>query len=72
MSYAVMNNEDLRREIWSYLRKEPKVECMYCKDVCVWDKKVIKEYYEDKIMDIVRYKCVYCYVENVIDLCIVS
>ena len=33
---------------------------------------IIKEYYEDKILDIVRYKCVYCYVENVIDLCIVS
>ena len=33
-------NEDLRREIFSYLRKEAKVKCDQCNDVCVWDKKV--------------------------------
>jgi len=41
----VMNNSDLRRIIWSYLRKLPKITCMYCDSVCVWDNKV-KEYYE--------------------------
>ena len=25
----VMNNEDLRREIWSYLRKEPKIKLSF-------------------------------------------
>ena len=36
----VMGIEDLRREIFSYLRKKAKVECIICKRVCVWDKKV--------------------------------
>ena len=34
-----MNNNDLRRLIWSYLRKKPKIACFKCNDVCVWDKK---------------------------------
>lgn len=36
----VMNNNDLRGVIWSYLRKEPKEMCVVCKKVCVWDKTV--------------------------------
>jgi hypothetical protein len=36
----VMNNDDLRRHIFSFLRKEPKKKCSICEDVCVWDKTV--------------------------------
>jgi hypothetical protein len=37
---GVMNNNDLRGVIWSYLRKEPKEICVVCKKVCVWDNNV--------------------------------
>ena len=40
----VMNNYDIRREIWGFLRKEPKKICFKCKSVLIWDKKV-KNYY---------------------------
>ena len=36
----VMGNEDLRREIWSYLRKKPKLTCTLCDQVLIWDKEV--------------------------------
>ena len=36
----VMNNNDLRRLNWSYLRKYPKVSCDNCNKVCVWDNKL--------------------------------
>ena len=36
----VMNNNDLRRHIFSFLRKKPKKVCSICNDVCVWDKTV--------------------------------
>lgn len=54
----VMHNDDLRREIWSYLRKEPKLVCMKCGDVCVWDKKVKKYYFVPKMINV--YKSAYC------------
>lgn len=41
----VMNNYDLRKIIWSYLRKNPYKTCNICNCVCMWDKnKVIHEY----------------------------
>lgn len=39
-AFDVMNNSDLLRLILTYLRKKPKKECLLCKKVCVWDKKV--------------------------------
>ena len=32
--------DDLRREIFSYLRKEPQMSCVDCEKVLVWDKNV--------------------------------
>ena len=49
-----MHNDDLRREIWSYLRKEPKLVCMKCGDVCVWDKKVKKYYFVPKMINVYK------------------
>ena len=36
----VMNNKDLRRLIFSYLRKYPKKRCHVCGLICVRDKEV--------------------------------
>ena len=33
----VMNNDDLRRIIWSYFRKTPFRQCIECGCVCMWD-----------------------------------
>ena len=44
-----MNDLYLRNNIFSFLRKYPKVSCNICKLCCVWDKKVILEYYVEKI-----------------------
>jgi tRNA(His) 5'-end guanylyltransferase len=41
----VFGNEDLRRYIFTFLRKKPKKICFDCKCVLVWDKK-IKDYIE--------------------------
>ena len=63
----VMNNNDLRRLIWSYLRKEAKISCRNCKLVCVWDKKKVNTYYyfsgmvEDEITNI--YYCKKCWLD---------
>ena len=54
----VMNNSDLRREIWSYLRKEPQLICMKCRKVCIWDKKVRKYYFIPNMTDV--QKSAYC------------
>lgn len=36
----VMEIDDLRKEIFSYLRKFPQKKCIICDKVLVWDKKV--------------------------------
>ena len=36
-----MGNEDLRREIWSYLRKKPKLIYTLCDQVLIWDEENI-------------------------------
>ena len=37
---CVFENDDLRRYIFSFLRKEPQKKCTICGDVCVWDRTV--------------------------------
>tara|TARA_B100000963_G_C22622669_1_gene670756 strand:- start:2588 stop:2827 length:240 start_codon:yes stop_codon:yes gene_type:complete len=65
----VMNNNDLRRLIWSYLRKEAKVSCHLCKDVCIWDIKRRKQYYymsmliEGELKNV--YYCKECWLNNI-------
>ena len=39
-SDAVWECDDLRRYIFSYLRKDAKLKCCVCNKVCIWDKKV--------------------------------
>ena len=41
-SEKVMNNDDLKGIIISYLRKTPKISCLTCGKCCVWDKKNYK------------------------------
>ncbi len=45
MSLDVMNNDDLRRIIWSFLRKKAKLSCNVCEKVIIWDKKIRCAYY---------------------------
>ena len=41
----VLNNHDLRKIIWSYLRKTPYKTCYECGCVCMWDEnKTITDY----------------------------
>ena len=41
----VLNNRDLRKIIWSYLRKTPYKTCYECGCVCMWDEnKTITDY----------------------------
>ena len=63
MSYMVMNNNDLRRIIFSYFRTEPEVVCCSCKKVCVWDKKIIRRYTQIPVRDhfIVYTQCLECH-----------
>ena len=69
----VWYNKDLRREIFSYLRKEAKVKCDQCNEVCIWDKKTIQLYHEEKYKDgIISIKCYKCYWTNMVDLCSIS
>ena len=60
----VMNNNDLRRYIFSFLRKYPKKRCHDCGLVCVWDKEVNQHvnmmfYYPEN-----NTYCLKCYSEN--------
>ena len=38
----VMNNNNLRNIIFSFLRKYPKKRCNICECICIWDKDVKK------------------------------
>ena len=63
MSFKVMNNDDLRRIIFSYFRKEARVICCSCKKVCIWDKKIIRRYTQIPVRDhfIVYKQCLECH-----------
>jgi hypothetical protein len=62
-SEIVMNINDLRKVIFSFLRKTPKIQCITCNDVCIWDKKIIKKYIEYPIYDatVIISQCHECY-----------
>ena len=66
VEHEVMNNNDLRKKIWSYLRKEPLVRCIDCKRVCVWDNKILVTIYNLDPYDIDNkdYRCKDCYTEE--------
>ena len=50
----VMGNTDLRRLIWSFLRKEAIKRCYNCNKVLVWDKKVCN--YTDDVKYLFHYR----------------
>ena len=47
---AVFSIDDLRGYIFSFLRKEPRVKCRECHDVCIW------ENYENYLYWLVNWK----------------
>jgi hypothetical protein len=53
-------NSELKKLIFSYLRKQPQKNCVFCKDVCVWDKKV-KEYFKPFFAPKGTIYCLDCY-----------
>jgi hypothetical protein len=53
-------NSDFKKIIFSFLRKKPKKICFYCKDVCIWNKKV-KEYYYAYYVSSGTLYCIDCY-----------
>ena len=70
---TVFTCDDLRREIFSYLRKHPKRKCIKCNKVLIWDKKVndyvlIRDeykYFFTSSSDMKSgYYCILCYTTN--------
>ena len=57
----VMGNSDLRRLIWSFLRKKPQRDCFYCGRVLIWDKEVHR-HFSFPILDftVIVYECIEC------------
>ena len=53
-SEKVMNNDDLKKLIISYLRKKPQLSCDNCQTCLIWDRKVTK-YYEVPILTDIWY-----------------
>lgn len=61
-SIEIFGNDDLRRLIFSFLRKKPKKFCQICDKVCVWDKKVnnymeLSYYPWNFYGDVICYEC---------------
>ena len=53
----VFDVEDLRRYIFGFLRSKARHRCDKCLEVCVWDRKTIKQYIHNN-----RYTwCTECY-----------
>ena len=62
-SIIVMNNNNLRKIIFSYFRKRPEIVCHKCNKVCKWNNKEINRYVEIGLYDytVKLYYCVNCY-----------
>ena len=68
MSHEVMNNNDLRRLIFSFLRKKEQLNCGGCNRVLIWDKKVCDFYGTGDRSDLIYhslynfyFKCIPCW-----------
>ena len=73
MCDKVWSCDDLRGEIFSYLRKKPKVKCNLCESVCVWDKKVIIMYHVlNTCLEDEKYMCINCYWYEVVTSCVIA
>tara|TARA_A100001015_G_C14645110_1_gene576940 strand:+ start:275 stop:505 length:231 start_codon:yes stop_codon:yes gene_type:complete len=71
MSFIVMNNNDLRREILSFLRKKARISCCRCNKIIIWDKKCRCKYIENKYTSsnkLEKYNCIDCYKKDMIFL----
>jgi hypothetical protein len=44
LSNKVFEIDDLKRYIFSFLRKKARRSCTICNNVCVWETKLIKSY----------------------------
>ena len=60
-----MNVPDIRREIFSYLRKDPKLVCHNCKETLIWDKKTKHIYHKSLERNYIAAFCYNCYYKEV-------
>lgn len=61
MSEKVMNNPDLRGQIFKFFRKKSKVKCVFCEKIIVLEKKNRTEYLAfDDILG-KYYMCIRCF-----------
>ena len=58
----VMHNDDLRREIWSYLRKKPYKKCDKCNLICMWNADKIINKYADLGFQVYCMECFHKYI----------
>ena len=58
----VMHNDDLRREIWSYLRKMPHKKCGKCNLICMWNADKIINKYADLGFQVYCMECFHKYI----------
>ena len=35
---------DIKKYIFKYLRKKPKIVCVTCRSICIWDKEIIEKF----------------------------
>ena len=56
-----MNNPDLRREIFKFLRKKPRIKCIFCERILVWNKKKQVEYLTFKDTLGKYHTCIKCF-----------
>ena len=57
-----MHNDDLRREIWSYLRKMPHKKCGKCNLICMWNADKIINKYADLGFQVYCMECFHKYI----------
>ena len=70
MNHNIFLIYDIRKHIFSFLRKEPILKCSMCKCVLIWDKSV-KEHFiinqDDYFIRLINNGnyCLHCYYKNI-------
>ena len=60
-----MNIPDIKREIFSYLRKDPKLVCYKCNKILIWDKEIKPIYHKSLEKNYIAAFCQSCYYKEV-------
>jgi len=60
-----MNISEIRRNVLSFLRKEPKLTCDRCKDILIWDKPTKRIYNVSLEKNYIGKLCYNCYSQQI-------